>query len=232
MAVVPLVLLLTSKVNVQGDSLLAHRFITTYHLTGDSAAAMRALFDTPAATSKQGWVAFILSILAAVVTALALTQAMQRTFEAAWGLKSIGLKGRVFGLGGLAAILTEIVLLSLVGTVVKGVGGGILHLLLRLVVASLFWLILSWMLLGRRISLRRLVPGAIVSGVGGVLVHFGSGIYMPRVIATNAARYGAIGITFAIMTWLYVLGLVLVIGAVTGAQLGGARLVRRSESND
>jgi hypothetical protein len=31
------------------------------------------------------------------------------------------------------------------------------------------------------------------------------------------------------MTWLYIIGLVLVVGAVVGAQLGGARLVRRRE---
>ncbi len=61
-------------------------------------------------------------------------------------------------------------------------------------------------------------------------MHFWSGIYMPRVIASNAARYGAIGISFALMTWLYILGLVLVIGAVVSAQLGGAPLVRRRDS--
>jgi uncharacterized BrkB/YihY/UPF0761 family membrane protein len=52
---------------------------------------------------------------------------------------------------------------------------------------------------------------------------------MPRVIATNAARYGAIGVTFALMTWLYLIGLVIVAGAVAGAELSGARLVRRRE---
>jgi membrane protein len=228
-AFVPLVLLLTSKFTVNGDSVIAHRIIVGYHLSGRAAAATRALFDTPTGTSKQGWIAFILSILVAVVSALALTAAMQRTFAAAWGLKPLGVKGRIFGIGGIAAILVEVLLLSLIGTVVKGAAGGVFHLVVRLLVATAFWLVISWLLLGRRISWRQLVPGAVVSGVGSVVAHFASGVYMPRVIATNASRYGAVGITFAIMTWLYVLGLVLVIGAVVGAQLGGARLVRRSD---
>ncbi len=176
--------------------------------------------------------AFGLSIVLGVVTALSLTAAMQRTYEAAWGLKPLGVRGRVFGIGGVVAISLELLLLSLIGTVVKGTGSGVLHLVARLVVATLFWLFISWLLLGRRIRWHSMLPGAVASGVGTVVVHCASGVYMPHVIATNAERYGAIGITFAIMTWLYIIGLVLVVGAVVGAQLGGARLVRRLEFAD
>lgn len=227
-ALVPLVLLLTSKFTVHGESPIAHHLITTYHLQGAAASATRTLFNTTAGT-KQGWLAFGLSILIGIVSALALTAVMQRTYEAAWGLKPLGVRGRVFGVGGVAAILVEVLLLSLIGTILKGAAAGVLHLVARLVVASVFWFVISWLLLGRRIRWRPLVPGALASGLGTVAVHFGSGIYMPHVIANNAARYGAIGITFAIMTWLYVVGLVLVLGAVVGAQLGGARLVRRGD---
>ena len=231
-ALVPLVLLLTSKFTVHGESPIAHHFITNYHLHGTAATATATLFNTPAGGSKQGWLAFVLSILIGILTALALTAVMQRTYEAAWGLKPLGVRGRVFGIGGIAAILLEVLLLSLIGTFLRGTVAGALHLLVRLVVAIAFWLLISWLLLGRRIRWRPLIPGALASGIGTVAVHFGSGIYMPHVIAKNAARYGAIGITFAIMTWLYIIGLVLVIGAVVGAQLGGARLVRRGDYTD
>jgi membrane protein len=229
-AFVPLVLLLTSKFTVHGESVLAHHFITVYDLHGTAASAVQTLFDVPGARNTQGWFSFALSILIGVVSALALTAAMQRTFEAAWGLKPIGFRGRAFGIGGVVALLIETLLLSLIGAVVKGSAGGAVHLVLRLVVATAFWLVITWLLLGRRVPWRAVLPGAIVSGVGTVLVHVASGVYMPHVIATNAARYGAIGITFAIMTWLFLLGIVLVIGAVAGAQLGGARLVRRGEA--
>jgi membrane protein len=231
-AFVPLVLLLTSKFTVGGDSFLAHHVITRYHLNDTAAAAVRSLFDTPASGTKQGWLAFGLSVLFALVGALALTAAMQRTYEAAWGLKPLGVRGQLFGIGGISAILLEVFLLSLIGTIVAGTASGLVHVVVRLVVATGFWLLIAWLLLGRRIGWRALLPGALASAAGFVLVHYASGVFMPRVIATNAARYGAIGITFTIMTWLYLIGLVLVIGAVVGAQLGGARLVRRHDPND
>lgn len=229
-AFVPLVLLITSRLRVNGDSVLAHRFIHNYHLHGQAAVATRSLFNTPGGVSHQGWFSFAFSILAGVFTALALTAAMQRAFEAAWGLKKIGPRGRVLGVAGIAALLVEILLLSLIGTIVKGTAGGPLHLIFRLLVATIFWLIITWLLLDRRVGFRALLPGAVVSGVGSAAVHFWTGIYMPRVTASNAERYGAIGITFAIMTWLYILGVVVVLGAVVSAQLGGARIVRRSDA--
>jgi hypothetical protein len=74
-AFVPLVLLLTSKFRVNGDSVLAHHFITSYHLRGQAAESTKALFDVPQGGS-QGLASFALSILFGIVTALALTAAM------------------------------------------------------------------------------------------------------------------------------------------------------------
>ena len=62
-AFVPLVLLLTSKFTVHGQSWLAHHFVTTYHLNGRGADATRTLFNTPLGAGTQGWLAFGLSIL-------------------------------------------------------------------------------------------------------------------------------------------------------------------------
>src|SRR5204862_369431 len=50
----------------------------------------------------------------------------------------------------------------------------------------------------------------------------GSGLVMPGLIATDAARYGLIGVTFALVSWLIVLGLTLVAVAVVSAELGRA----------
>jgi hypothetical protein len=47
-------------------------------------------------------------------------------------------------------------------------------------------------------------------------------LWMPRVIASNAERYGIIGITFALLTWLIVVSVGLVAAAVISAEMGGA----------
>jgi membrane protein len=44
-----------------------------------------------------------------------------------------------------------------------------------------------------------------------------SAIYMPRAIESSAAAYGAIGIAFALLTWLWGLGIVLVAAAIYGS---------------
>jgi membrane protein len=46
-----------------------------------------------------------------------------------------------------------------------------------------------------------------------------SGVYLPLSAAHEAARYGAVGVTVAFVSWLVVLGLLLVVAAVVGAEL-------------
>jgi len=56
-----------------------------------------------------------------------------------------------------------------------------------------------------------------------------SAVWMPRVIETNATRYGIIGITFAMLTWLIVVGFCVVVVAVVGVEIaGGATEAERS----
>ena len=88
--------------------------------------------------------------------------------------------------------------------------------------AAAVWLLLSDQLLSRRIALRRLVPGALVGGIGQTAVNVCSGFWMPHLVGQNADRYGVIGVTFAIVSWLIVIGIAVVLLAVTSAELGGA----------
>ena len=46
--------------------------------------------------------------------------------------------------------------------------------------------------------------------------------WMPRLIATNAERYGVIGVTFAILTWLIALSAAIVVTAIVSAEAGAA----------
>lgn len=58
-----------------------------------------------------------------------------------------------------------------------------------------------------------------MTGVGLGLVVAVSGIYLPVSAAHEAARYGAVGVAVAFVSWLVVLGLLLVVAAVVGAEL-------------
>jgi len=62
----------------------------------------------------------------------------------------------------------------------------------------------------------------VVAGIGQTLVSVYSGIWMPHLVGRNAERYGAIGVTFALLSWLIVIGFAVALLAATSAELGGA----------
>ena len=94
--------------------------------------------------------------------------------------------------------------------------------MLRVVANTAVWLLLQSLLLSRRIPIRRLLPGSIVIAAGSAILTLYSALWMPRLIENNATRYGIIGITFALLTWLILVGLCLVVAAVISAEIGGA----------
>ncbi len=82
-------------------------------------------------------------------------------------------------------------------------------------------------LLARRLSWRLALPAAAVTSAGLIITGLWSTIWLPKLIVDNAERYGAIGITFGIFTWLYALSLALVAGAVVGGAIADARQDRK-----
>src|SRR6185295_7397503 len=90
------------------------------------------------------------------------------------------------------------VLQGLVG-VVSSLGG-----------ALMIGLVTPYVLLGRRVSGRQLLLQAALTAVGLTALGAWTAIYMPHAIGSSAASYGVIGVAFAMLTWLWGLGIVLV----------------------
>jgi membrane protein len=74
-----------------------------------------------------------------------------------------------------------------------------------------------YLLLGRRIRWHRLLLQASLTAAGLTALGIWTAIYMPKAIGSSASAYGAIGVAFALLTWLWGLGIVLVIAAVYGS---------------
>ena len=53
--------------------------------------------------------------------------------------------------------------------------------------------------------------------------------YVPHLITGNSLRYGVIGVAFAIISWLVIVGYLIVGSAVIGAELG-VRVERRTSA--
>jgi membrane protein len=89
--------------------------------------------------------------------------------------------------------------------------------MLSLAGAFLLGLMTPHILLGRRLPWRRLLLQAALTAAGLTGLGIWSAIYMPNAIETSAASYGAIGVAFALLTWLWGVGIVLVCSAVYGS---------------
>jgi len=95
-------------------------------------------------------------------------------------------------------------------------GGPVLLWIVGLVLFIGFWWLTTRLLLGGRVSWRRLFPCAVATGVFwlGMLLVF-SFIFSGIVISYDQ-KYGPIGTVFALMSWMIAIGVVIILGAVTG----------------
>ncbi len=81
-------------------------------------------------------------------------------------------------------------------------------------------------LLAKRLSWNTTLPAGVSTSVGIMLTTIWSVVWLPKIIIDQAERYGAIGITFGIFTWLYAISLALVAGAVLAGAVEDVRQKR------
>lgn len=219
-AFIPL-LIVVASLNPAGNSDgVGRRVVERFHLTGDAASAVQTLFARP--PGAEGALT-VLGVVLLVVSGLSLSRALQRAYEAAWGLPR-SVRGTLNGVVALTILLTQIVLLALLAGLLRGVpAGSVATFVIRIGLTVFVWVVLQHMLLAGRISWRLLLPGALLAAVGQQGLSLLSALWMPHVIEQNAQRYGVIGVTFALLSWLTAVGVLLVGAAVVSAEMGLTR---------
>jgi membrane protein len=75
------------------------------------------------------------------------------------------------------------------------------------------------LLLLSRVGWRRLLPTALLTGLGQTVVGLGSRAVMPTITGRSVAEYGPFGVVLSMMSWLLVVAGVIVIGAGVGRVL-------------
>jgi membrane protein len=208
-ALLPLSILSTAVISGRefGDEL-----VRRFGLTGSGARAARVLFATPAEV-QAGVGALGLVIL--ITSALSLARAFERVYLEAWRLPAAGGRPTVNRLGWLLGLLVIWAALVEVHTLAPqhrsliptGLGAG------------LFFLWSPHVLLGGSVSWRRLLPTALITGGAIVVLAVGSDVVMPRLVSHNTDRYGMIGLTFSLVSWLFSTALVIVSATILGAEL-------------
>lgn len=217
--VVPLSILV-SAVLTRGNA-FATRLIDGFGLTGDGANALRTLFDVPSGQVRDA--TGVIGVLVLGYSLLSFARALQRLYEDAWHLPALRSRGFAWGALWMVAFSVYFSLSTPLARVLYDHGFRISATIATLVGGSILWLVTPFILLGRRVPLRVLVPGGIASAILLSVFNLGSNIYLPHSMTVNIHRYGLVGVTFTILTWLFAFSLTLVVAAACGAVLGERR---------
>jgi len=140
-------------------------------------------------------------IVVTLLSATALSRALQRVCERCWDLPKAG--ARMAAWRWLAWLLGWIVTLMLQAPLRHGFGGGTwLGVLLSLTTSVLLWWWTQHLLLGARIAWLPLLPGAVLAGVGMATFVYVSGLFMPGTMQRSIAQFGSLGYVFTLLSWL------------------------------
>ncbi|GAY08069.1 YhjD/YihY/BrkB family envelope integrity protein [Pseudonocardia sp. N23] len=219
-ALVPMLVVVAAALPDDAQGAAEQTLFAGLGLSEKAAAAVAELLDRPpdaGGTTVVGVVLLVLSVLG-------FTRTLQRTYAAAWGLPSRGVWGLGYGLLAAVALIVEFVALTVLGPLLAIVlGSWATGVVAQATGATLLWWPVQYLLLGGRVGWRPLLPGAALTGVGQAVVVVVSGLYLPLVVGREAERYGLVGVAVALLSWLVVLGLLLVVSAVLSAELSSTR---------
>jgi uncharacterized BrkB/YihY/UPF0761 family membrane protein len=82
------------------------------------------------------------------------------------------------------------------------------------------WLAMHWMA-GPDVGGREVLPGAALVAVGLQLMHLVATLYLPAKLQRASQTYGTLGTAIVLLLWLYLMGRLVVAGAVLNATLRG-----------
>jgi membrane protein len=209
-ALIPLMIVYGSVVPLVDSHRFSNDLIRRLKLSGATATTIS---QTIAPTNQVAHSVTVLSFVLVIVSALSFARAVQRLYEHTYELAASGIRGTPWHLLWIALIPIYIT----IRPPLSSLGGTIVHIVISLAIGAVAWLATPYILLGRRVAWRRLVPGAVVTAASMTILGIVSLVYLPRSLTSSASQFGAIGVAVAVLSWLMVAGFVLVGSAAAGA---------------
>jgi membrane protein len=211
-AVIPLSIIIRA-VGPGGGS-FGEELVLRLGLTGGGASATRTLF------ASSGEVRGAVSVVGLVIVLYSMrsfTRALQRVYLEVWELRPQRLDAFVRQITWIVGFIAYTSLLAPVRDLERRHGLLSLYAATAILCSVAFWLWTPYVLLGRRIHWRRMLPTGVLTAVGIALYSIGTAIFLPAIFTKNAERYGLIGIAFGLVTWLFAYaGVVIVCAVVAG----------------
>ncbi|MFF0199997.1 YhjD/YihY/BrkB family envelope integrity protein [Streptomyces sp. NPDC005017] len=215
-ALVPLVILASAVLSnfVHVDA--AERIIRRYHLSGAGADAVDSLFS-PTENASTG--AGVFGVVFLTISVLSFARASQRLFEQTWDLRPLSVRNSRNGLWWILSLGGYAVVTGWITTVIGGRELGLVAAVCEAVVTAVFLVWSGWILSAKRVPWRGLIPFGVTAAVLTGCYSLWATFYLPRLFNAYAARYGAVGAVFAMLSALFAIMLVLVASAVLGREV-------------
>ena len=218
-ALIPLLILVSAVLPAGSASTVPDAVIRRFGLSGEAASAVAVVFARPD-TGSVGAASLVLLVFSGV----SLTRRLQQMYVLSWRLAPLrGVRGSLNALMGLTVLLVELALLYLVRTLVRGIPfDWALQLPLSWAAGIVLWTTIPWLLMDRRLSWRKLLPGGVLTAVLSSVFGVATTVYMPPLMTSYSDRYGLFGVTVALVGWLLCVTLILVAVTVVAAELDRA----------
>lgn len=205
----PLIILLSSLADTKIDDDLSRHI----GLNSKGAHIVETLFrGTPA----HGVEAIATGFLFTFGGVVAVVSSLQLIYERIFGQQPRGWRNLPRGMLWLVALIVLLTVDGITNRPEHDAGPAVLDLIGLVTTTLFFWWSLHFLLAGR-VPWRRLVRPALTSG----LLWFGFGlfssVYFSPVLISDSHTYGTIGVVFSLLTWFFLIGGVIVLGAILGA---------------
>ena len=196
---------------------------------GDATGIGPALLESVAESSKLSagtrWPVAIFAVFALLWSATSAARAIRAVHSLAWdgGVERLRrpVQAALVLLAAMAAFTTVI---ALAGRARAELGlAGLLITVAALVAFAAIWLGVAWLLPHGDSHWTALLPGALLVAVGIQIIHLGTVLFIAGKVERASETYGALGVAFTILFWLYIVSRVIVASAMLNSALAEGR---------
>ena len=227
LTVLPLLLVYSSYLYSDPDA-LAHR---VEHRLGLEGSTSRLFETVMAGASGHKLSAALIAVLNLFVFGLGFGRVLQLVHARSWGLdlrkNAVVDQMRYFEVLVALAVLMLLFVLQTkaLRTAPSWIGWALDVVWLALLVGFFVWA--PQLLLHRRVPRRDVVPGAIFTVLGFVVMRLISGLLLKHWLEWYSKTYGSLGIVMALFFWIIILATIMVLGAALSPALAHRRDVRQ-----
>ena len=208
-AVIPLSIIISAI--VPGADNFGDSLVNRLGLTGAGAEATRTLFAT------NGEIRGAVSVLGVVIllySVFSFARGLQRVYLDIWKLPAQQFEAVVRRATWVLTFVLFTAALSPLRDFTERNDLPVAGTTVVFVFGAALWVWTPYLLLGRRLPWRRLLPTGLITAGSAAVYSLCSAIYLPGIFTTNAERYGLIGVAFGLVTWLFGYAAVVIAAAV------------------